>query len=121
MPMLAAHEHGSRGGKSFDALRAAVRKNRPGAEKADAGDHGLDDAIGSERMRSDSPTPPNRQTRVSPQPDQHGGAGHLHMGAQAVRLVGCSGSKPMTPPSGIATAISPTIKSSTTHNRSAVA
>ena len=62
--------------------------------------------IGSARMRSDSPTSPNRQTRVSPQPDQHGGAGHLHMGAQAVRLVGCSGSKPMTPPSGIARAIS---------------
>ena len=43
--------------------------------------------IGSERMRSDSPTSPNRQTRVSPQPDQHGGE-DTSLWVQAVRLVG---------------------------------
>ena len=49
--------------KSFDALRAAVRKNRPGAEKADAGDHGLDDAdrIGANAVRqSDAAEPPDQ-------------------------------------------------------------
>ena len=87
--MLAAHEHGSRGGKSFD----------------DA------DRIGADAVRQSDVAEPPDQSVAPTRPAWRRRTPAL-MGAQAVRLVACSGSKPMTPPSSIARAISPTMKSS---------